>query len=101
MWWSGWKSTKSCLVCAEKDRRIAGFLEDVAALRQQLAYSREREARAVDTLLQGQGVTAITPPSRMMASESEKLMEETFAFFKDLSDPGDGTIQEADRLTAE
>lgn len=98
--WNLFKS-KPCLVCAEKDATLKAVHAQVATLMSQLAHSREREEKAIDALLDKQGVKSVTPTPRMTAKDADDQQRQAFALFVDEDDKGDGAILEADRLNVE
>lgn len=91
---------KPCAVCGEKDGRINDLISQVLTLKSQLGHSREREEKAVDALLEKQGVQPVTPQPRMTTQDSENAQKQAFGLFLDEDDKGDGNILEVDRLGA-
>ncbi len=93
-----WLHHKPCPACAVKDEYIQELKNDRTALRTQLAYSREREEKAVDALLERKQERPITPTPRMTMKDSENAQREAFGIFVDADDTGDGKIREVDNL---
>lgn len=89
---------KPCAVCAEKDGRVNDLISQILTLKSQLGHSREREEKAVDALLEKQGVSPVTPQPRMTAKDSEAAQRAAFGIFIDEDDKGDGNILEVDQL---
>lgn len=97
-----WPFTKkNCAVCAEKDSTATSLRNQIDLLKSQLAHSREREEKAIDALLERQGVESVTPTPRMTAKDADDQQRQAFALFVDEDDKGDGAILEVDRLNVE
>lgn len=91
---------KSCAVCAEKERRMSDLDAQILLLKGQLAHSREREEKAIDSLLEDKGKASVTPSPRMTAKDSESAMRDVMGIFLDAEDDGTGTIvREVDQLS--
>lgn len=91
--------SKPCPVCAVNLSRIDDLIGHNLMLKSQLAHSREREEKAVDALLEKQGVQPVTPQPRMSFKDSEDAQRSAFGIFLDEDDKGDGNILEVDRLS--
>lgn len=90
---------KPCPVCAVNLSRLEDLKSQTLLLKSQLAHSREREEKAVDALLEKQGVQPVTPSPRMSFKDSEDAQRSAFGIFLDEDDKGDGQILEVDRLS--
>lgn len=89
---------KPCPICSEKAVLISQLMDDLQRERCRLSVAETRASIAVDALLQEKGKPSMTPPTRFSASDAEQLQRETFAFFKDEDDRGDGKIRDVDQL---
>lgn len=98
MWWF---TQKPCQVCIEKEFRLQDLTSQILMLKGQLAHSREREEKAVDTLLGQKGAPPVTPNPRMTFKDAEDQQRQAFGMFLDEDDKGDGNILEVDRLNVE
>src|SRR3990172_661319 len=96
-----WWKSKPCAVCAEKDGGMSDLTNKILLLKGQLAHSREREEKAVDALLDKQGVPSVTPQPRLTMKDSEEAMKQAMWIFIDEADDGSGNILEADKLNVE
>lgn len=93
-----WFAPKPCPVCAIKDAVIERLRDDLKRERLRLARAEERGERALDELLKDAGKAPVTPPQRWSASDADKVMQDTFAIFKDADDHGDGNVRDVDNL---
>lgn len=96
-----WFKQKACMLCTQKDETLKAVQAQLATLLSQLAHSREREEKAVDALLERQGVKSVTPTPRMTAKDADDQQRQAFGIFVDEDDKGDGAILEVDRLNVE
>jgi len=93
MWW-----TKPCAVCALKDAVIDRLRDDLARERLRLDRAEAKASTATDALLAKAGQPTLTPPQKWTQADAENLMKESFAFFKDEHDTGDGKVRDIDQL---
>lgn len=94
-------TSKPCLACLGKDLLLVSLTDQLTLLKSQLAHSREREEKAVDALLEKQGVQSVTPRPRMTMKDSETAMRQAMGIFIDEDDDGSGNILDADKLNVE
>ena len=93
-----WFTLKPCPTCQEKACLILQLLDDLKRERLRLSVAEDRASKAIDALLQDHGKPIMTAPTRFSAADAEQLQRETFAFFKDEDDKGDGKIRDVDQL---
>ena len=94
MWWT----SKPCDVCALKDAIIERLRDDLARERLRLQRAEAKAEAATDALLAHGGQPALRPAQTYTQTDAEQVMRESFAFFKDDDDKGDGKVREADNL---
>src|SRR5262249_25695911 len=94
-----WWRPAPCACCKEKDLRLHLLHEIVSRDRLRIAILEERLAKATDLLLAEKGTAPMTAPAKFTAKDADDLMRQSFAFFKDEDDTGDGKIRDMDNLS--
>jgi hypothetical protein len=93
-----WFKPKPCEVCPLKDAIIERLRDDLARERLRLDRAEHKAETATDALLAEAGKPVLQQPQRFTAKDSDNVMADTFAIFRDEDDKGDGKIRDMDNL---